>query len=126
MTLEAAIAKVTTALEKLTETIVCAARSGHAATPEQTTSSMPSTTTGHTTESALTPVEPKVRPSAGTATSDSYNATASALTALAREQGRDAAVAVLATFGAKKLPDVEADQLPAVLAAVQQARGIAE
>lgn len=45
-----------------------------------------------------------------------YQATADAVTKLARTKGRDAAVAVLTKFGASKLPDVKPEQFAAVIA----------
>jgi hypothetical protein len=51
----------------------------------------------------------------------SYQDTADAVTKLARAKGRDAAVAVLAKFGAAKLPDVQPAQFAAVIAACEEA-----
>lgn len=45
-----------------------------------------------------------------------YQATADAVTKLAREKGRDTAIAVLTKFGASKLPDVKPEQFAAVIA----------
>lgn len=50
-----------------------------------------------------------------------YQETAAAITKLSRAKGRDAAVAVLQSFGAAKLPEVDPSQFSAVLAAVQEA-----
>lgn len=50
-----------------------------------------------------------------------YQATADAVTKLAREKGRDAAIAVLTKFGAAKLPDVKPEQFAAVIAACEEA-----
>ena len=50
-----------------------------------------------------------------------YQATADAVTKLARTKGRDIAVAVLAKFGAGKLPDVKPEQFAAVIAACEEA-----
>ncbi|CAH0445684.1 hypothetical protein LMG10661_01868 [Ralstonia syzygii subsp. syzygii] len=50
-----------------------------------------------------------------------YQATADAVTKLARVKGRDAAVAVLSKFSAVKLPDVKPEQFAAVIAACNQA-----
>ena len=50
-----------------------------------------------------------------------YQATADAVTKLARTKGREAAVAVLKTFGATKLPDVKPEQFAAVIAACEAA-----
>jgi hypothetical protein len=50
-----------------------------------------------------------------------YQDTADAVTKLARAKGRDAAVAVLAKFGAAKLPDVQPAQFAAVIAACEEA-----
>lgn len=50
-----------------------------------------------------------------------YQATADAITKLARTKGRDAAVAVLNDFGAAKLPDVKPEQFAAIIAACEKA-----
>lgn len=50
-----------------------------------------------------------------------YQATADAVTKLAREKGRDTAIAVLTKFGAAKLPDVKPEQFAAVIAACEEA-----
>lgn len=50
-----------------------------------------------------------------------YQDAAAAITKLARAKGRDAAVAVLARFGAAKLPDVKPEQFAAVIAACEEA-----
>jgi hypothetical protein len=50
-----------------------------------------------------------------------YQDTADAVTKLARAKGRDAAVAVLARFGAAKLPEVKPEQFAAVIAACEEA-----
>lgn len=50
-----------------------------------------------------------------------YQATADAVTKLARIKGRDAAIAVLSKFGAAKLPDVKPEQFAAVIAACEEA-----
>lgn len=50
-----------------------------------------------------------------------YQATADAVTKLARTKGRGAAVAVLAKFGAAKLPDVKPEQFAAIIAACEKA-----
>ena len=50
------------------------------------------------------------------AATPNYQATADAVTKLAREKGRDAAIAVLTKFGASKLPDVKPEQFAAVIA----------
>lgn len=50
-----------------------------------------------------------------------YQATADAVTKLARTKGRDAAVAVLSKFGAGKLPDVKPEQFAAIIAACEEA-----
>lgn len=55
------------------------------------------------------------------ATAPTYQATADAITKLARAKGRDAAIAVLAKFGASKLPDVKPEQFAAVIAACEEA-----
>ena len=50
-----------------------------------------------------------------------YQATADAVTKLARTKGRDAAMAVLNDFGAAKLPDVKPEQFAAIIAACEKA-----
>jgi hypothetical protein len=50
-----------------------------------------------------------------------YQATADAVTNLARTKGREVAVAVLTKFGAAKLPDVKPEQFAAVIAACEEA-----
>ena len=50
-----------------------------------------------------------------------YQATADAVTKLARTKGRDTAIAVLAKFGAGKLPDVKPEQFAAVITACEEA-----
>lgn len=50
-----------------------------------------------------------------------YQDAANAVTKLARTQGRDAAIKVLAQFGAKTLPDVKAEQFADVIAACEKA-----
>lgn len=52
-----------------------------------------------------------------------YQDAAGAITKLSRTKGRDAAIAVLAKFGAAKLPDVKAEQYADVLAAANEAMG---
>lgn len=53
----------------------------------------------------------------------SYKEAAEAVTKLSRTKGRDAAIAVLKSFGADKLPDVKPEQFAAVVAACQAALG---
>lgn len=50
-----------------------------------------------------------------------YQEAADAVTKLARTKGRDAAIAVLAKFGAAKLPDVKPEDFAAVVAAAAEA-----
>ena len=50
-----------------------------------------------------------------------YQDAANAINALAKAKGRAAAVAVLAAFGAAKLPDVKPEQFADVIAAAQKA-----
>jgi hypothetical protein len=61
--------------------------------------------------------------SAGDAQPVDYKTTAEAVTKLSRAKGRDAAVAVLKSFGADKLPDVKPEQFADVIAACQAAMG---
>lgn len=73
-------------------------------------------------EAAKTEVkdEPKAEAQAAAA-APTYQATADAVTKLARTKGRDAAVAVLNEFGAAKLPDVKPEQFAAIIAACEKA-----
>jgi hypothetical protein len=52
-----------------------------------------------------------------------YQDAATAITKLSRTKGRDTAVAVLAKFGAAKLPDVKPEQFADVIAAANEAMG---
>jgi hypothetical protein len=70
------------------------------------------TTAGKKPEADTPPATPP-------ADAPTYQATADAVTKLARTKGRDAAVAVLAHFGAAKLPDVKPEQFAAVIAACE-------
>lgn len=64
------------------------------------------------------PTQPAVE---SVAAAPSYTEAAAAVTKLAREKGRDAAIAVLTKFGAVKLPDVRPEQFAAVIAACETA-----
>jgi hypothetical protein len=57
---------------------------------------------------------------------DLYQKAATAITTLSREKGREAALMVLANFGASKLPEVPLDRLQEVIAATNQALGASE
>jgi len=52
---------------------------------------------------------------------DAYNRAASAITALARQKGRDAALQVLESFGASRLPNVAPELLESVTQAAEEA-----
>lgn len=82
------------------------------------------------TEAAADAPVPKAAPSKASATpaeapadapAVDYDSAARAITNLAKAQGRDAAVAVLARFGASRLPDVAAEHFAAVIDACEQA-----
>ena len=64
-------------------------------------------------------------PQASTAATDApavtYKDAAEVVTKLSRTKGRDAAIAVLKSFGAEKLPDVKPEDFAAVVAACQAA-----
>jgi hypothetical protein len=51
----------------------------------------------------------------------SYQDAAEAVTKLARAKGRDAAIRVLAKYGAAKLPEVHAEDYPDLIAACEEA-----
>lgn len=61
-------------------------------------------------------------PDAPAANAPDYETAARAVTALAKARGREAAVAVLAQFGAARLPEVAPEQFAAVIAACEQAQ----
>lgn len=65
--------------------------------------------------------EPPEAAPAGRAAPADYETTAKAVLALGEKKGRDAAVAILAKFGAKTLKGVPADKLGDVLAACDEA-----
>lgn len=79
-------------------------------------------------EPAATP-EPKAEPAAAAAEAEpkaqaeasTYQDAASAITKLSRAKGRDAAVALLAQFGASKLPEVKPEQFADIIAAAEEA-----
>jgi hypothetical protein len=52
---------------------------------------------------------------------DAYNRAATAITTLARQKGRDAALQVLESFGASRLPNVAPELLESVTQAAQEA-----
>jgi len=54
---------------------------------------------------------------------DAYNRAASAITALARQKGRDVALQVLESFGASRLPNVAPELLESVTLAAEEALG---
>jgi hypothetical protein len=121
MTLENALNQVTTAIQKLTEVISNAAMPASAATQHQSIKRPTAKALKAQAAASTTPTNAEEQ--GASEEQDIYAVTAAALTALAREKGREAAVAVLADFSAKKLPEVNASALPAVLQAVQHARG---
>lgn len=73
------------------------------------------------TASAQTSDAPAANAPAAEAAPD-YETAARAVTALAKARGREAAVAVLAQFGAARLPEVAPEQFAAVIAACEQAQ----
>ena len=54
---------------------------------------------------------------------EAYNRAASAITALARQKGRDVALQVLESFGASRLPNVAPELLESVTQAAEEALG---
>lgn len=83
--------------------------------------SKPSAPPSPQTASAQTPDAPAANAPAAEAAPD-YETAARAVTALAKACGREAAVAVLAQFGAARLPEVAPEQFAAVIAACEQAQ----
>lgn len=67
------------------------------------------------------PKETKAQAAPAPETAVTYQQAADAVTQLAQAKGRDAAVAVLALFGAKKLPEVHPEDFASVIAACAQA-----
>lgn len=80
--------------------------------------SKPSAPPNPQTASAQTPDAP----AAEAAPAPDYETAARAVTALAKARGREVAVAVLAQFGAARLPEVAPEQFAAVIAACEQAQ----
>ena len=79
-----------------------------------------------TADASSQPVESAApAPQASTAADPAvtYKEAAEAVTKLSRTKGRDAAIAVLKSFGADKLPDVKPEDFAAVVAACQAALG---
>lgn len=77
-----------------------------------------------TADASSQPVESAApAPQASTAADPAvtYKEAAEAVTKLSRTKGRDAAIAVLKSFGADKLPDVKTEDFAAVVAACQAA-----
>lgn len=72
-------------------------------------------------ESSAATQEQKDEPAAAEGKQPTYEEVAAAITKLSRTKGRDAAVAVLTQFSAKKLPDVAPEQFAEVLAAAEEA-----
>ncbi len=72
-------------------------------------------------ESSPTAAPVAAQQPASTAAEATYQDAAAAITKLSRTKGRDAAVAVLQSFGAAKLPDVKPEQFSAVIAAAEAA-----
>lgn len=68
-------------------------------------------------ESAATPEQ---KAEAADAEPVTYEAVAAAITKLSRAKGRDAAVALLARFDARKLPEVDESRFGEVLAAAEE------
>lgn len=66
---------------------------------------------------------PEAVAAAPVAESVTYETAAKAVTSLAQKKGRDAAVAILARFDAKKLPDVKPAQYAELMAACTEALG---
>lgn len=140
MSLEATIQENTNAIRELIAAIKAGVPTTAAQVAAVVTEAKPTTAAKETTAKKTTPAEKaepaptqptaeagaaaapekKDEPSAQAATPN-YQATADAVTKLAREKGRDAAVAVLKEFGAAKLPDVKPEQFADVIAACQKA-----
>lgn len=74
-----------------------------------------------TTAAATDVQETKVEASEVKAEAATYDQAAKAVTELAKNKGREAAIAVLSQFGAAKLPDVKAEDFAAVIAAAEKA-----
>lgn len=98
-----------------TETAQATVANGASSTPETSLSAPAEAAAKETTAEAPPPAPSAV---AGVPT---YADAAKAITDLSKVKGRDAAVKVLAEFGAQKLPDVKPEQFAAVIAAANKA-----
>lgn len=116
MSLESAIAENTAAVVALTNALFSRSDT-HAVTPPAAPKKARKSTfepTAETTESTIPTLPPDNN-------QDLYQQAATAITTLSRKKGREAALIVLANFGASKLPEVPLDRLPEVIAATNQA-----
>jgi hypothetical protein len=120
MSLESAITENTAAVLALTAALMTRADpkvADASATPKKPAKKNPNPK-AETTETA------------GSATAeesqDLYQKAATAITTLSRQKGREAALAILESFGASKLPAVAPERLQEVITAAEEALGAAE
>ena len=120
MNLESAITENTAAVLALTAALISRADpkvTDASAGPQKSAMKNPKPKT-ETTESAAS--------GAADDCHDLYQKAATAITSLSRQKGREAALMVLATFGASKLPAVPPERLQELIAATEQALGAGE
>jgi hypothetical protein len=102
---------------------VVAAGTPVVAKPEKVAKAETKTTKTETkaSEPETKPVEAKTQPAAADAPAIAIADVNAAIIALAKAKGRDAAVAVLGTFGVAKAPELKAEQYADVVAAAKKA-----
>ena len=116
-----ASAETTKATDETTTEAPAEAPTAEAPTTEAPAAEAP-TTEAPAAEAPTTEAPTTEAPAAeAPAAAPSYQDAANAIMRLARARGRDAAVAVLAKFGAGKLPDVKPEHFAAVIAACEAA-----
>ncbi len=121
MSLESTIAENTAAVVALTNALLSRSDTHVVTPPAGPKKSRKSTLepAAETTESTTPSLPPDNN-------QDLYQQAATSITTLSRQKGREAALAVLAIFGASKLPGVAADRLQEVIATAEKALGSTE
>ena len=128
MSLEAALAANTAAIEKLIELLdvsksVEALVAQAEVAPSNTASDQPATGVPHApspqVEVAVSKPEEPSSPPAADVTQITYQDALKAITQLANEKGRQAAVDVLSQFGLKKLTEAKPEQYQAIIEATR-------
>lgn len=86
----------------------------------------PNRSAAQTAEKSTPATDPAASPSEPETPAIEYADVSKAIIALAKDKGRDAAVAVLGQFGASKATDLKPEQYAAAIKAAQQALGGAQ